>query len=254
MAAVTSKISQLGTQPSNFAHPEIISDGLKTVIVVTNPMAGDGTRKAKVAQLVDALSHRGLQAELVTELDTLAQQLQAAQQRGDLRAVIAAGGDGTIAEIANRTEPGTPLAVFPLGTENLLAKYLETTQDIESLATAIAEGRTVTLDAGRAGGRLFLLMAGIGFDAEVVRQLHKARVGHIRHFSYVKPILNALRTYRYSELRVYCADQNGPWSEPVRCHWAFVFNIPRYGMGLKFAPRRTRLTAGWTYAPLSEAD
>ena len=150
--------------------------------------------------------------------------------------MIAAGGDGTIAEIANRTAAGTPLAVFPLGTENLLAKYLEVTHDCAAFADAIAEGRTTWIDAGRANGRIFLLMAGVGFDAEVVHRLHAERTGSIRHLTYVKPILQAIRKYNYPELRVFCSQAGEPWSEPIRCRWAFVFNVPRYGLGLNFVP------------------
>ena len=62
--------------------------------------------------------------------DLAAEQTLAA---GTLRAVVAAGGDGTIRLIAKRTPPGTPLAVLPLGTENLLARYLELTADPQQI-------------------------------------------------------------------------------------------------------------------------
>src|SRR4029450_10193597 len=98
-----------------------------------------------------------------------------------LRAVVAAGGDGTVSLIANRTPPGTPLAILPLGTENLLARYLEVAADPQQLARLIAGGWCISLDAAQAGPRIFTLMAGCGFDAEVVRRLHRHRTGNIHH-------------------------------------------------------------------------
>ncbi len=149
----------------------------KTVLLTVNPMAGDGSRQRKITELIAELARRGFEPQQFTSLDELAATAKALQLRGELRAVVAAGGDGTIAEIANRTEAGTPLAVFPLGTENLLAKYLEMSHDCATFAETIAAGRTTWIDAGRANGRIFLLMAGVGFDAEVVRRLHAARPG-----------------------------------------------------------------------------
>jgi YegS/Rv2252/BmrU family lipid kinase len=215
---------------------EQLPESARTILVTVNPKAGDGSRQRKIAHLIEELSRRGFNTQQIPSLDQLAIEAEATLRRGELRAVIAAGGDGTVAEIANRTRAGTPLAVFPLGTENLLAKYLEMSHDCAAFAEVIAAGRTTWIDAGRANGRIFLLMTGVGFDAEVVQRLHTARKGHIRHLSYLKPIWQALRKYKYPELRVYGARHDEPWSEPICCRWAFVFNVPRYGMGLQFVP------------------
>src|SRR5690606_8990976 len=106
------------------------------------------------------------------------------------------GGDGTAAEIVNRTPLGTPIAVLPTGTENLLARYLGIGKDVRQIADVIDAGRTAWLDAGRAGSRFFTLMASAGFDADVVDRLHADRSGHIRHSTYIKPIWRAIRNYQ----------------------------------------------------------
>jgi diacylglycerol kinase family enzyme len=117
----------------------------------------------------------------------------------------------------------------------LLAKYLGHTANPPELAEIIARGATVQLDAGQAGDRLFLLMAGCGFDAEVVRRLHDARRGHISHFSYVKPIFEAIRNYQYPPVRVYCRDDSGQEIE-LSARWVFVINVPRYARWLAISP------------------
>ena len=221
--------------PENLQFRECIPGAARRVLIVVNATAGRRGRASAIDELVDALAAVGLQTERLDSLDDLAVRSKELMQSGALRAVVAAGGDGTAAEIVNRTAPETPVAVYPLGTENLLAKYLEVGPDPAKFAQMVVQGHTTRLDAGRGNGRIFLLMAGIGFDAEVVRRLHEARNGNITHWTYVKPILQSIRSYNYPELRVYCAPGETE-SVPIRCRFAFVFNLPKYGFGLRFAP------------------
>jgi diacylglycerol kinase family enzyme len=237
------------------------------VLIVANPKAGAGSGKQRVERLVDSLKRHGLSANVIADLGEIGAQIDAALASGRLRAVIGAGGDGTISEIINRAPSRVPIAMMPLGTENLLSKYVNMPRSPEEVAEVIAAGVTVRHDAGRAGGRLFFLMVSCGFDAEVVRRLHEDRQGHIRHWSYFKPIWQTIRSYEYPELRVYCdsggvcsestasgpsnkataatgtsstaaeANSDSRLAESIRARFAFVFNIPRYAFGFQFAPR-----------------
>ncbi|MCC7087494.1 MAG: hypothetical protein IT427_21020 [Pirellulales bacterium] len=230
-------------------HPiNVLPVDARRVLIVVNRAAGAGAREGAADRLIAELSARRCKAELVGSLSELSEQAAELQHSGELRSVVAIGGDGTAAEIVNRTNSGTPVAVYPTGTENLLAKHLGIGKNAAEIAEIIAGGRTVCLDAGRASMRLFLLMASAGFDADVVQRLHTERSGNIRHESYIKPIWQAIRNYRYPELRVRCArmeadDSIEPplWSKPIRCRWAFVFNLPKYGFGLRFAPSASGL-------------
>lgn len=201
------------------------------VIIAVNPNAGARSGRPLSEQLARRLEAMGFHVETLSDIAEIAARSDRLQQNGELRAVVAAGGDGTAGLLANRVPAGVPLAMLPLGTENLLAKYLGVTTDPESVAETIRGGATMPLDAGRAGQQVFLLMASCGFDAEVVRRLHDGRHGHIHHFSYAKPILDSIRSYGYPELRIYCDDE-----PPIAARWAFVFNLPCYALGLKIAP------------------
>ena len=95
-----------------------------------------------------------------------------------------------------------PISIFPLGTENLLGKHLELTAEPLAAAHLIRHGQAIQLDAGRAGDRIFLLMVGCGFDANVIHQLHATRTGHIRHSSYFKPIWQSNHSYSYPKIQI----------------------------------------------------
>lgn len=205
------------------------------IVVAFNPIAGSGNRQSRVGRLVSELKQAGFDALVCPDASALPEVVRRMEQRGELRGVVTAGGDGTFSHVANCLSPDTPLAVFPLGTENLVARYLGQDCDPRVLAELFRHGRSFSLDAGVANGRLFTLMAGCGFDAEVVERVHRARRGHIRYWSYIKPIVDTIRTYAYPRLNVEVTEAGGS-HQAVECCWAFVVNVPGYAFGIKLDP------------------
>lgn len=103
--------------------------------------------------------------------------------------VIAAGGDGTINEVANglvalKAKQGwaPPLGVFPMGTANVYAAEIGLPFEPAALAECLSTARTRPLQLGKvesagkgsAADRYFVLMAGAGFDAQVVAKIKPA--------------------------------------------------------------------------------
>ncbi len=203
--------------------------GRREVVIAVNPHAGSTATAEAADRLAEQLAQLDYEVSIRTDLDEI--DGLARERFGRLRCVVAAGGDGTIGLLVNRLPARTPFALLPQGTENLLAKFLQIPFPPEQVARIIDAGTTIRMDAGRANGRLFLVMASCGFDAEVVHQVHRSRTGHIRHWAYAKPIINSIRKYRYPTLSVRCDNE----AEPIRMKWAFVFNAPRYAMGLPIA-------------------
>lgn len=210
------------------------SDLNEVVIVSMNPGSGATDRRAIVDHLVSELTSADFEVHLLTDIDEVVS--VAKEHFGDrLRCVVAAGGDGTISLLVNCLPNNTPIAVFPLGTENLLAKYLQVTADPKSVACMIANGHCRQLDVGRANGKLFLVMASCGFDADVVQRLHSKRSGHIRHWSYAKPVVNSIQKYKYPKIQISMQSKDGQ-TKNANSRWAFVFNVPRYAMNLPISP------------------
>ncbi len=87
--------------------------------------------------------------------------------------VIVHGGDGTVNEaIQPLVGTPTPLAVWPSGTSNVLARELGLPGSFDLMARVIATGALRRVSVGRAGERYFLLMAGVGLDADMLRSVH----------------------------------------------------------------------------------
>jgi diacylglycerol kinase family enzyme len=219
--------------------PEPLIDQARRVLILMNPKAGARDSRLRVERLADLLRARDFSPEVFTDLQAVTEKAIEFHRAGELRALVGVGGDGTAAELVNRTPEGLPLTLLPGGNENLLARYLNIEPEPEKLAETIARGKIARLDAGRAGDRIFLLMVGCGIDADVVRLVHHRRTGHIRSRDYLKPLWEVLRGYRYPEIRVYC-DGVGEGSNPptpLSLRWLAVFNLPCYGGGLKLLPQ-----------------
>jgi diacylglycerol kinase (ATP) len=179
---------------------EFAPSGSRRAAVVWNP-----SKKFSfdlVALVEDACAETGWQPPLWMETtleDPGGGQTQQAMEAGvDL--VIAAGGDGTVRRVAGRLAgTDTPLGVIPLGTGNLLARNLDLPVDDPETAVRIAlAGRDRQIDAvlakvdGSGSGAVFLVMAGLGFDAAVIGGTDDGLKDRIGWLAYVEAGLRNL--------------------------------------------------------------
>jgi YegS/Rv2252/BmrU family lipid kinase len=98
--------------------------------------------------------------------------------------VFAWGGDGTVRRCMG-VLAGTDacLAVIPAGTANLFATNLDIPMDIEEAVAVGLHGERRQLDVGSFSGERFGVMAGVGFDAEMIRGSEdlKERLGRLAY-------------------------------------------------------------------------
>ena len=124
----------------------------------------------------------------------------------------------------------TPLAVWPGGTSNVLARELGLPGGLDLLADVIAAGATRRVSVGRAGERYFLLMAGVGLDADVVRAVHPGLKRLTGEGAYWMAGLRQLTDWHPVPFLV---ETDGGQH---RATFAVVANAASYGGGLRFAP------------------
>lgn len=88
--------------------------------------------------------------------------------------VIAAGGDGTLNEVAQSlAHSPVALGILPAGTTNVLAREFGIPLNIEEALTYLPTAQIRTVDLGKLNGQYFLLMAGVGYDAELLEGVNK---------------------------------------------------------------------------------
>lgn len=144
--------------------------------IIANPTSGSVRGDLGLDELEETarwLTQRGLPAELcLTERAGHARDLAREAVKAGMDMVIAAGGDGTVNEVLQALAGHTTaLGVLPMGTVNVWAREMNIPLSAAQAREVLLTGTKRLVDLGRAGSHFFLLMAGVGFDAEVARRV-----------------------------------------------------------------------------------
>ncbi|MEI7608248.1 MAG: diacylglycerol kinase family protein [Rhodospirillaceae bacterium] len=171
-------------------------------LVVFNPAAG--ARHRRVEKVLQGLCALGCRPELL-RTTRRGDAEDAAREAGGLGfdLIVAAGGDGTINELANGLVTAAdplPLAILPLGTANVLAAEIGLKATVPAVMSMIANGRSRRIHLGRAGERHFLLMASAGLDAAVVNGVDLKFKRQVGQLAYGVEAVRQVFDYRFPEL------------------------------------------------------
>lgn len=148
--------------------------------------------------------------------------------------VVAAGGDGTVRQVAEamwRRGAEVPLAIIPAGTGNLLARNLRIdTSSLRLAVETVFAGRNREIDLGVVdverpdGSRehtVFTVLCGLGLDAEMIAHTDEQLKDLVGWPAYVVGIGHSLASARRVPLR-YRVD-NGP-VKSTRAHTVLIGN------------------------------
>jgi diacylglycerol kinase (ATP) len=208
------------------------------IVIFANPIAGRGKGKTLARNLQQALSEAGFSVE--TYLDRPAD-LPASALEQPASTAIAIGGDGTMRSVVNllfgEGRDGPPILPVPMGTANLMSRHLgidwPPSRIVQAVVETIRRRKIVRLDAGLANNRLFLLMAGVGIDAQIVHLLDRMRHGPIDMASYLLPAAMTFASYTFPPITVSVDGQTVLSNTPAI---AMISNVKEYGIGFPILP------------------
>jgi len=188
---------------SRAADGAVQSGPKRRILVVFNPAAGRN-RRAKLNRVLDVL---GPQAEIVAVSETAvpghAEFIARNADPARIDLIAAAGGDGTINEIVNGLRGrNIALGLIPLGTANVLADEIGLRRHPNAIARTLASGAMRNIHVGAANGRRFVMMAGAGFDADVVNAVSLPLKKKLGPLAYVWQTAKQAFTDSYSECEV----------------------------------------------------
>ena len=207
---------------------------MKTKIrIIVNPVSGSGRRKKALRMIDEHLDTDKFDFELVkTQHHRHAIELTNQAVEDGCKAVVIAGGDGSINEVG-ATLAGTDVAlgIIPAGSGNGLSRSLGISLNPKKAVENINNFNFRTIDTGLANGKAFMNMAGVGFDAAVADAFHKQKMRGF--FKYFMLGLKLLLNYK---LQTYSIVADGREFER-KAHLISMANSAQYGNDALVAPK-----------------
>ena len=212
----------------------------RKVLLIVNPVSGTRSKRGLETTVRQRLARAGAVVRTVmTEGPNHASALASEAVRDGIDCVIAAGGDGTVNEIATAlSHTRTALGVIPLGSGNGLARTLGIPQDVNAALDIICAGNMLRTDRGMVNGRPFYCTFGVGFDAAVSEKFaaekRRGRVTYVR---------NVIREFLHYSPECYTISFNGKIFTK-RAFLIAVANASQYGNNAYIAPH-DKMTDGF---------
>ena len=221
-------------------------------LLIMNPVAGQGRTRLTRAALEDAFAPLLGDVCITQGPEDARVAARNARARG-CDAVLVAGGDGTVNEAVSgllaADGPPLPLGLVPLGTQNVLAQELgQPLGDLAATRQIVQTGRTRTIDVGLVSGpapgaeaRVFVLMAGFGFDAAVIGETLRPVKDLLGPAAYALATVGALAKYQSTQVTLTLDGQE----VRTRAYLVVIANAASYAYGqIKMAPFAA-LDDGW---------
>lgn len=201
--------------------------------VILNPAADRGRAGARRDELRTVLAEAGLAAEVsLTERPGHAVELARDAVRAGAEVVAAAGGDGTVHEVAQALV-GTKaaLGVLPMGSGNDYIRVLGVPKDLPGAAAILARGKTRTVDVADVHGEFALNSFGMGIEGQIASdykrmQFLKGEIGYL--------YATILEVVRFRAFRAEVAGDG--WTFAGKLLSVSVMNGPYAGGGYHLAP------------------
>lgn len=205
--------------------------GLSKALFFHNPKAG---RIPLSDDKIDGITRRLREAGF----DTTVQLANGYEDSGELDSLaeydllIVSGGDGTVHDLLPRiVRTPIPLAILPTGTANVFARDLGVPMKLEEALDVIVSGKRRKMPLGQADELFFHLMAGIGIDGYIIRQVSpssKKSLGVIAFW------IAGIRRFWSYPLKRFGVEVKGKFHEAT---FAVISNSRFYGGHLKITPK-----------------
>lgn len=205
---------------------------MKKVTVIANPFSGTST-KSNLESSLSKINNDFFDLKvLMTEYAGHGAELAKEELMNGTEIIAAAGGDGTVNEIAS-VVAGTDktLAILPGGSGNGFAMHLGLGRDTLKAFEILKEQKTKWVDTCMLNDRFFINIAGLGFDARIA-YLTKANKKR-GFFQYFKTTIQESGKFKAMPLKITLDN-----SEVIEGKFAaaVVANASMYGYNFTIAP------------------
>jgi diacylglycerol kinase (ATP) len=178
-------------------------------LVILNP-AAHSQRARRIRARVESIARGSVIRS--TSRSGEAEALARDAAREGFQRIVAAGGDGTVNEVVNgMARSNAALGLLPVGTMNVFATELGLpVHDLELCWKIIKNGHTRLVDLPNANRKYFVQLAGVGLDAQVVKETS----GRLRQsFGPLSYLISAAQIAAREPPRLFLKSENASVSE-----------------------------------------
>lgn len=173
---------------------------MKRITFIVNPASGV-LNKEKMGEFIRARLDLSVYKPeiLFTKEPGHATEISKEQVRSGTDVVVAVGGDGSINEVAKGiVGSDVILGIIPAGSGNGLANYLKIPLPRKQAIEVINRGNITTIDTGLINNKLFVSIAGIGFDGLIAKRFEKSKMrGFVGYLKLVAEAYPGYKSKRY---------------------------------------------------------
>ena len=169
----------------------------KTVWIIVNPVSGGGKWGIYKEDILKKVKEKYHVEVRETTPDISATHWAKEAVKANASLIIAGGGDGTVTEVASQiVHTDIVLGILPLGTANALCHVLYGIENkiipVETACGAILKGEITKIDTALCNDDLMLLVAGIGFEQQMIEYAEREEKNNDGQLAYLKGLWGAI--------------------------------------------------------------
>lgn len=174
----------------------------KRLTVIINPISGSGRWKQALSHILNNLDYKKFIINVeISEAKGAAYEIALQETRLGTNVIIAAGGDGTVNEVAKAVvNTNTILGIIPIGSGNGLARHLKIPLNVKLATEIINRYKVKQIDTGTINGHFFINVAGIGFDALVIQDYEEMSGRGLT--AYLQSIVKRYISYKQKKYKI----------------------------------------------------
>jgi YegS/Rv2252/BmrU family lipid kinase len=205
----------------------------KKILFVINPISGIGRQRTIEKAISRHLDFSLYEHEIAfTQYPHHAAEIAKNAAGNNFEVVVAVGGDGSANDIANGLlNSNTAMGIIPLGSGNGLAHHLKIPFRISMAIKVLNKYKPSKIDTATMNGKLFISIAGIGFDAMVADKFALQKRRGFRTYLYL--VIKEFFKYKPSE---YIIEANGNVFKTKALLISFA-NSDQFGNNISIAPK-----------------
>lgn len=162
-------------------------NGKRKIFLVVNPNSGSYHKEGFQKSVIEIFNKSQSYPEIyyMDKIEDLDQRINKALDTG-FDTFVAAGGDGTIALLANVLRGKGTMGIIPIGTGNAIARVLNIPFSLEEALQVIMSSPVVRpMDGMDINGRLFLMSMSIGFTSSLMRDIDTKQKSSFGRLAYL---------------------------------------------------------------------